>query len=145
MAKKSAIALSALILLAAAAAMLAAWSWPLKAKLFPMVVGIPLVCLAGVELALSLTSKGVEPAAEIPKDVAFARTLVAFGWIIGFFAAIVLLGFALAVPVFVFLYLKIQGRESALFSAAIAGATWAIFYALFDRLLHLPFPAGWLF
>jgi hypothetical protein len=22
---------------------------------------------------------------------------------------------------------------------------WGIFYGLFDQLLHLPFPAGWLF
>jgi hypothetical protein len=29
-------------------------------------------------------------------------------------------------------------------SAAVALAVWGVFYAVFDELLHLPFPAGWI-
>jgi hypothetical protein len=30
------------------------------------------------------------------------------------------------------------------FSAVFALVVWALFYGLFDRLLHLPFAAGWI-
>jgi len=137
------------LILSSAVALLAAWglvsalSWPLKAKLFPLVVGIPLLCLAIAEIIYSLRDKTVESPRDIPADVEKRRSLVAAGWILAFFAAIVLLGFDIAVAVFVFLYLVIQGKERWLFSVVFSAATWALFYGLFDRLLHLPFPAGW--
>ena len=60
----------------------------------------------------------------------------------GFLAAIVLAGFPIAVALVVFLYLKLQGRERWGVSIAFTLAVSAAFYAVFDRLLHLPFPAG---
>ena len=68
---------------------------------------------------------------------------MAVAWIVGFFAAIVLFGFTLAVPLFVFLYLRLQANEGWVISAVFTAAVWTFFYGLFDRLLHLPFPAGW--
>jgi hypothetical protein len=81
-------------------------------------------------------SAGVAPA------LARRRTAAAMGWLAGFLAAIVLLGFPLAVPLFMLLYLKLQGREGWAVSIALTAAVWALFYGLFDKLLHLPFPAG---
>lgn len=71
------------------------------------------------------------------------RIGVAVAWMLGFFAAIALLGFPIAVPLFLFLYLKLQGGEGWLLSIVITAVAWGAFYGLFDRLLHLPFPAGW--
>lgn len=146
MRNKASVALSAAIALLAAGAVGAAVSWPLKAKLFPLVIGIPLACLASAELWLSLKTitKPTNEVDGLPRKVALRRAAVAAAWIAGFFAAIVLLGFVLAVPAFVFLYLRLQGRESWLFSSVFAAVVWAGFYGLFDQLLHLPFPAGWL-
>ena len=53
-----------------------------------------------------------------------------------------LLGFPLAVPLFIFAYLRVAGREPWLLSIALAAAAWGIFYLLFQRLLHFPFEAG---
>ena len=80
----------------------------------------------------------------LPEKVTLRRTALAIGWILGFFVAIVLLGFPIAVPLFVFLYVKIQGRESWGLSLVFALAVWALFHGLFDRLLHLPFLDGWI-
>jgi hypothetical protein len=130
---------------------IAATAWPWKAALFPLVIGIPLFCLAAAEALWTLF--GSAPAQEgeakdfqlsIGKDTA-RRTAVGFAWILGFFAAIVLLGFPIAVPLFVFLYLKLQGRESWVVSVVMTAAVWGVFYGLFDLLLHLPFATGWLF
>lgn len=135
---KASAALAAGIMLASGYAVLAAWAWPWKAALFPLAIGIPLFCLAAAELAWVLLG-----AAARSEDRDLRRTALAAAWIGGFFAAIVLFGFPVAVPLFVFLYLRLQGKEGWLFSAVFTAAVWAVFYALFDRLLHLPFPAGW--
>ena len=144
MRNKASIALSAALTLLSAWAIVGALSWPLKAKLFPLVIGIPLVGLAVAELWFSLRARAAPAKAVdgVPRALALRRASVAAGWIAGFFAAIVLLGFSPAVPLFVFLYLRMQGRERRIFSAVFAAAVWAAFYGLFDRLLHLPFPAG---
>lgn len=144
---RSSLALSLAVMVASGAGTLAALDWPLKAKLFPMVIGIPLFFLAAAEVAWILLSKTPEEKtaqAEISPAIARRRSLLGAGWILGLLASVVLLGFPIAVPLFVFLYLKLQGREGWVISIAIALGTWGLFYGLFDRLLHLPFPAGWL-
>jgi Tripartite tricarboxylate transporter TctB family len=149
--KKASLALSGLIMIMSAYGVIVATAWPWKAALFPLVIGIPLFCLAAAEALWTLF--GAPPAEDgeardfqlsIGKDTA-RRTLTAVGWILAFFAAIVLLGFPIAVPLFVFLYLKLQGRESWILSIVMTAAVWGVFYGLFDLMLHLPFPAGWLF
>ena len=147
--KKASLALSVLIMIVSGYGVIAATAWPWKAALFPLVIGVPLFALAATEALWTLL--GTEPAGDEARDFQLSigkdtlhRTLVATGWIFAFFVAIVLFGFPIAIPLFVFLYLKLQGRESWAISIAITLATWAVFYGLFDLLLHLPFPAGWL-
>jgi putative tricarboxylic transport membrane protein len=148
--KKASLTLSALIMVASGYGIIAATAWPWKAALFPLVIGVPLFALAAAEALWTLF--GADPTNEEARDFQLSigkdtlrRTLAATGWILAFFAAIVLLGFPIAIPLFVFLYLKLQGREGWAISLAITLGTWAVFYGLFDFLLHLPFPSGWLF
>lgn len=149
--KKASLVLSVGTMALAAWAAMSAIAWPLKAALFPLGISIPLFCLAAAELLWLLfgaSEKGevmdFQLADHVPSAVALRRTALAIGWILGFFVTILLLGFPIAVPVFVFLYLKLQGREGWIFSAVCTAAVWAGFYVLFDQLLHLPFAAGWL-
>lgn len=150
MPRKASLALSVLIMAMSAYGVFAAAAWPWKAALFPLVIGIPLFCLAAAEASWTLFGKA--PVQEGgAKDFQFSigketgrRTAIAAAWILGFFAAIVLAGFPIAVPLFVFLYLRLQGRESWRVCILMTAAIWGIFYGLFDALLHLPFPAGWL-
>lgn len=136
---KASAALAAGILLVSGYGVLAAWAWPWKAALFPLAIGIPVFCLAAAELAWVLLGSAARG-----EDKDLRRSALAAAWIVGFFAAILLLGFPVAVPLFVFLYLRLQGREGWLFSAVFTAVVWAFFYGLFDRLLHLPFSDGWL-
>src|SRR5437016_1401787 len=129
---------------------IAATAWPWKAALFPLAIGIPLFCLAATEALWVLFGKR-EMQTEA-KDFQLTtgegsarRTAIAFGWMLGFFAAIALLGFNIAVPLFMLLYLKLQGREGWPVTIVLTLAVWGVFYGLFEMLLHLPFPAGWLF
>lgn len=120
-----------------------ALAWPLKAKLFPLVISIPLFLLAAAEVLWVLFGKP-QASQETPSPEGGRRTLIAAAWAIGFFAAIILLGFTIAVPLLLLVYLRFQGQESWLFTIVLTAAVSGAFYGLFDLLLHLPFPAGWL-
>ena len=146
---RASLGLALLVMAVTAWGIYSALAWPLKAKLFPLVISIPLFLLATAEVLWVVLGKP-EPRASaesetVPAAVAQRRTLVAAGWAVGFFLLIMLVGFLIAVPAMVFLYLRLHSRESWLFSIVFTVAVWAAFYGLFDLLLHLPFPAGWLF
>ena len=148
---RASLALGVGIMLLAAWAVISALAWPWKAALFPLAIGLPLFCLAAAEVLWVILrprarteTKDFQLSDDLPTDVTLRRTALALGWIAGFFAAIVLLGFPVAVPAFMFLYLKLQGKESWAMSTVVTLAVWAVFYGLFDRLLHLPFPDGWI-
>jgi hypothetical protein len=148
---KASLGLAVSIFVVSAWGIVSALSWPWKAALFPLVISIPLACLAAAEILwVFLGSAAKNDAADfklsdhLPRDVALRRTALAIAWILGLFAAILLAGFPIAVPLFVFLYLRIQGKEGWIFSAIFTLVVWGGFYLLFDQLLHLPFPAGWI-
>jgi hypothetical protein len=144
--RNASLGLSVVIMLVAGYAIYAATAWPWKAALFPLAIGVPLFCLASTELLWTLFGSTREETLEGDPALegATRRMLVAAGWMAGFLAAIVLLGFPIAVPLFLALYLRLQGGEGWIVTLVITAAVWAVFYGLFDALLHLPFPSGWL-
>src|SRR5437763_17182878 len=113
---------------------LSALAWPWKAKLFPLVIGIPLFCLATAEALWVIFGKEDAAAASdfklsegLERNVVLRRTALAAAWMIGFFALIVLVGFSIAVPVWVFVYLKLQGKEGWLLNVVFYVGVWAWF------------------
>ncbi|HEY7742564.1 MAG TPA: tripartite tricarboxylate transporter TctB family protein [Burkholderiales bacterium] len=139
------------VMLAAGAAVVIAMDWPFKAKLFPIAIGVPVFCMAAAEVVWGLLRPDARVGAmdfrlseHLPGKVAARRAWIAIGWMLGFLAGIVLVGFPIAVPLVVFLYAKLQGREPWGLSLGLAFGVWGVFYGVFDRLLHLPFPAGWI-
>ena len=137
------------IMVLSAWAVISTLTWPWKAALFPLVIGIPVFCLAAAEVIWVIfgsparnESPEFQLSGQMQSKETLRKTALALAWILGFFAAIVLLGFPIAIPFFVFLYLKVQGQEGWGLSVVYPLVVWAFFYALFDLLLHLPFPAG---
>ncbi len=135
-------------------ALYASWSWPFRTALFPRVIALPILFLALIELALNIWSiegereghavdfqltDTVEPA------LARKRTIAITMWTVGFLLLILLVGFPLAVPIFVFAYLKLAGREPWTLTIALTAISWLSMEGFFTRLLHLPFPEGWIF
>jgi hypothetical protein len=136
----------------AAYAILSARQWPVKAALFPLVTSIPLLALAMAQLITDLLGKpeaasgpalDLELSADVPPDVASRRTTAIFAWIAGFILFVLLLGFPLAVPIFVFAYLAVQRDVAWWLKLTLTAAAWGFFHGLFERLLHLQFEAGW--
>ena len=123
---------------AAAYAVFTALRWPPKAALFPLVMGIPLLVLALAQMVIDLRER---QRPEGPPGAALAA-LAILGWMAGFIAVVLLIGFPLAVPLLIFAYLRVAAREPWPLSIALAAAAWGIFYLLFQKLLHFPFEAG---
>jgi hypothetical protein len=126
-----------------------------KAGLFPWVIGSVVLVLALIQLIrdyfypTTTTRGGIEgrvgAVSLIPGHVANRRTGTAFGWIMACFVAIWSLGFSVAAFAFTFTKLKIFDRETFALSFSMAACSWALVYGLFDLVLKLPFPTGWLF
>lgn len=132
-----------------------AQEWRLQARLYPYAIGIPMVILAIIQVILDL--KGVvrkqtdaapvdfQFSQEIDPALAKKRTINIFGWILGFFVGIYLLGFPITIPLLVFSYLKIQSGEKWGLTLILTACAWLVFYGLFVKLLVLPFPDGVIF
>jgi hypothetical protein len=124
-----------------------------RAGLFPWVIGIPTLILALLQLAKDTVGRekpeaalaAWEVAAFVEPDVARKRTINVLIWIVGFFLAIWLLGFIYSIPLSMLLYLRLAGRENWPMAIAVSFFTWLFVYGLFEKLLSVPFPDGWLF
>jgi hypothetical protein len=144
--------MSLCIMLVGAGVVIQAAQWPFKAALFPLIVGVPVFLLALVDFLLTSFEKEDKERATIDfkfyghedKALEKKRTLSIFLWILGFFFLVILVGFPIAVPLFVFCYLKLEGREGWLVTLLATSITWVTFYGLFVRFLNVPFMEGWI-
>jgi hypothetical protein len=135
--------------------MITAMEWPFRTALFPLIVSIFLFLGALADFLLNLFgSKKVvskqgavdfQLSEDIDPALATRRTIVAFSWIIGFFLLILVFGFVIAVPVMVFIFLKVQAKERWGISLLLTGSAMVFFLGLFVWLLNIPFPEGWVF
>lgn len=132
--------------------------WPFKTALFPVIIGGCALILSLAEFSMSVyettggrTKKKKQEAMDfklsedVDPAVAKRRTWTAFGWIIGFFFLIVLFGFVIGIPLYVFLYIKFHGGEKWLISILITVGSWIFFWGLFIWLLGTPMPDGLVF
>jgi len=137
-------------MLVGAGVVIQALQWPFKAALFPLIVGVPVFLLALFDFLLTAFEKTGKGSATIDftfsghedKALERKRTLSIFLWIIGFFFLVILAGFPIAVPLFLFCYLKLEGREVWLTTLVVTFITWASFYGLFVWFLNVPFMEG---
>ncbi len=125
-----------------------------RAALFPIIIGIPTLALAllafGQELMKSFRHGGdhstpLEAESSLEPPVVRRRTIAISIWTSGFLLAIWLVGFNIAVPVSIFLYLKLGAGEKWPITITLTIFGWLFFYGLFDYFLHVPFPEGTLF
>jgi hypothetical protein len=129
-----------------------ALGWTFKAKLFPLAVSIPMLVLAATQLLLDLFGRAetggsgpaldLELSADVPPEVARRRVFGIFLWIAGFILLVFFLGFPLAVPLFMFLYLSLQGDMRWWLTIGLTAVAWGFFYVVFQRVVHLQFEDG---
>ena len=124
---------------------------PLQAKMFPWTLAIIALLLLAWTIVREVVFPAKTQSRETGADIDFTeeeaspegkrRALELFGWIYGFGLALWLLGFFIAIPVMVFLYL-LRHREGTTVTVVMPTVAGAVTWGLFDNLLHLPFPPG---
>jgi len=135
------------VLLLLSWALYIAKDWPLRASIIILVLGSAGVGLSLVQLIFDLVSKraGAAESEGIAFDAPALKPespwgkLEIWGWILGFYAAILLIGFPAATPIFVFAYTKGYGASWGL-SLTLAALGWGFLYGIFEKLLHVPWP-----
>jgi hypothetical protein len=128
-------------------ALFVAKDWPIRASIVILLLGSIGVVLVLVQLVLDLKAlRGEGPQPERPTYEVTALehqgrwgSLEIWAWLWGLFAAIHLIGFPIALPLFVFLYAKIYGARWATACILTAG-TWGFLYGVFEQVLHVPWP-----
>jgi len=126
-------------------------SWDeLRASIIVFVLGSAGVVLAAVQVIKDLwPRRRGEEAGGIHFDAPALQSsgrwgnLEIWGWILGFYAAIRIIGFPTAVPLFVFGYAKTYGA-GWLLASLLAAAAWAFIYGVFEHILHVPWPEPFL-
>ena len=125
-------------------------NWRMEVIRFPLVVAILLLICGSADLLMVLflrEKKGgaavdFEASGDVETPVALRRTIEMFAWMIGCGLLIVLLSLIVALPFFVFLYIKVVGRYGWPFSLLMGAVSGVFLYGLFVWLLNLPFPEG---
>jgi hypothetical protein len=128
-----------------------ATDWPVRASIVILLLGSIGIVLALIQLTFDFkTVRGAGPKPERPTyEVAALEhqgrwgSLEIWAWLWGLFFAIHLIGFATALPVFVFLYAKLYGGRWVT-AGMLALITWAFLYGILDQVLHAPWPEPWL-
>ena len=82
---------------------------------------------------------------KLDKQVELRRTLFYFAWFIGGALGIWLLGIVISLPLLVFLYARVEGRERWSVSLLMAACTYALIWGLFEYMLETRWPPGMLF
>lgn len=134
---------------------LSAREWPYATRLFVWAISVPtLLCLIaqlGIDLRRTKqpgTWEEVLETADLPVDrsiplqIVFSRGMNFLGWFLGLFVGIWLIGFQVALPLFLILYLLTQAQSGWLLSLGVAGSVMIVQFVLFDRLLQIAWPKG---
>lgn len=102
-----------------------AWGYPSPANLFPLLIGIPLIMLTGVEMVMEIRRTGKKGTVEnrnvFIEDVSKHWDMLL--WIVALLVLFYFLGHSVGLPLFLFFYLKLHGEDwpvSILITAAIA-------------------------
>lgn len=122
---------------------LIALSFPDKARLMPLIVGIPGTILALVQLLRELRStlrQTAETTELVPETIEAERQM--FTWMFLFFFGILGFGFIYAAPLLVFGFLWFGKGESLKVGLVGGAATWGILYGLFETGFQIPLFDG---
>ncbi len=134
------------------------WDWPNIAKIMPVyVAAIPGIILVLVQLYREVTgwqgrrgtAGGIDmdevSDVQLDRQTELKRTLGYFAWFIGGALGIWLLGLVIALPLLVFLYTLIEGKEKWYIALIATACAYALVWGLFEYMLETRWPPGILF
>lgn len=146
------IALSFVCLVLFAVAWATAWSFPERARLFPLymvAVGVGFVLVQiGLELWRPIPTEQRRSGADLSVEDDYSLGVAArhagreFAWILGLFVAIYVIGPIMSLPAYVVAYARGSARLPWRVAALMGLGLFVIIIGVFEHLLHLPWPRG---
>jgi len=123
----------------------------LRGKLFPWVVGIPLIIVGLIHSCQAFiprfySQRGSLGKTDLAKSFGGSLTDVfhAILWVALLLVCVILIGHKIAIPLFVFVYLSTH-KEKIVFGAALAAGTWAFIYFALQKAMNITFSEPILF
>ncbi|GAB6153811.1 hypothetical protein JCM17380_25610 [Desulfosporosinus burensis] len=141
------------LVLVFAAVIIVSLGYSYRARLTPLVIGIPGLLVTVITLVFELRKSMIkqDPSAVDQSAAATEKSknkekvrkeIIAFSWLTGLFLLIYVVGFIIAIPIYLFLYLKIKSQEKLVFSGLFSLISWGALYGFFGLILHIPLYPG---
>ena len=113
-----------------------------KARLMPLLVGIPGTLLGIVELINEMRASAKQLASgDAGNDVTKGERAM-LGWVFVFFLGILGFGFIYAAPLLVFAFMLAGKKESLTVALISAAGTFVVLYFFFETLMEIPLFQG---
>ena len=121
--------------------------WNSATALFPRVVGFPMLVLMIAILAIDIKNgRRQDKNGKTDEDVEFkkktGRMVKYLGWLIGFVVIIWAIGIVYSIPIYIFSYMKIEGKYGWLKCGIYAAATTVFITILFEYVFRVAWPEG---
>ena len=113
-----------------------------KARLMPLLVGIPGILLGIVQLTSEIRQSAWRSADEADSDALSKAERNMFLWIFIFFFGLLGFGFTYAAPIVVFAFMYAGKKESLLVALIGAAGTWAVLFGFFEQIMEIPLFQG---
>lgn len=134
-----------------------------RARLVPLIIGVPTLLLTLFQLLIDMipavgrrfsffqdydlfgieTSRAAEPAQESrPSGSVFRREINFAAWLLLLMALVYFLGYLVAIPLFLVLFMRLRSSESWLMTLSITAVTWAFVYIVFIVVMGAPLHPG---
>lgn len=145
---------SGVLIVVFAVAIIMALGYHGRAKVAPLVVAIPGITVVLVLLAQDLRAKAKlasshsaeanedEKKPKKGKEITTRSELIAFGWVTLLLVLLYFLGFVVAIPVYLFLYMRVKSKEKLRFSLAFAAVSSLVLYVFFIQILKMQLYPG---
>lgn len=113
-----------------------------KARLMPLLVGIPGTILGIIELINEMRATSRQAADGKPGNPVTRAERAMFGWVFVFFLGILCFGFTYAGPLLVFAFMFAGKKESLAVALISAVGTWVVLFGFFEKMMEIPLFAG---
>lgn len=121
---------------------LAALGFTEKARLMPLLVGVPGTVLGVIQLFNEMQHSVRQVASGERTDVVTKAERAMIGWVLTFFVGILCFGFVYAGPLLVLAFMLAGKKESLLVGLISAVGTWGVLFMFFERTMEIPLFRG---
>lgn len=113
-----------------------------KARMMPLLVGVPGILLGIVQLISETRQSARQSTDEADRDALSKAERNMFLWIFVFFFGLLGFGFTYAAPILVFAFMFAGKQESLRVALIGAAGTWAVLFGFFEQIMEIPLFQG---